>query len=113
VTGEAEARALLEPFGAVVCTGWTPGVFGQADLEHLCFAHIDVDLYEPTRASIEFFYPRLVPGAVLVCDDYGLTTCPGATRAMDEYMSERPERILHCPTGQGVVIKSPGAPGNE
>jgi hypothetical protein len=108
LSAESEARTLLEPFGAVVCKGWIPDVFDQADVGPLSFAHIDVDLYEPTLASMEFFYPRLVPGGVLLSDDYGLTTCPGATRAMDEYMNDRPEPILHSPTGQGVIIKSAG-----
>jgi O-methyltransferase len=108
-SAEAEVRALLEPFDAVVCKGWIPEVFEQADVGELCLAHVDVDLYDPTLASLEFVYPRIVPGGVLVCDDYGLTTCPGATRAMDEYMNGREEHILHCPTGQGVIIKAPAA----
>jgi hypothetical protein len=66
---------------------------------------VDVDLYEATLGSLDFFYPRLVPGGMLVCDDYGFTTCPGATRAVDEFMSGRPEPIIHLPTGQGLVIK--------
>jgi len=33
------------------------------------FVHVDVDLYEPTRDSIAFFYPRMNLGAVSLCDD--------------------------------------------
>lgn len=53
----------------------------------------------------EFFYDLLVPGGVLVCDDYGFTTCPEATEAVDEFMAARPKPVLHCPPGQGIVVK--------
>ena len=102
---EDQARRVLEPYGAKVLKGWIPEVFERADIDALAFAHLDVDLYEPTLASMEFFYPLLVPGGVIVCDDYGFDTCPGATEAVDGYMSGRPEPVLHCPTGQGVIIK--------
>ncbi|HEX3704868.1 MAG TPA: TylF/MycF/NovP-related O-methyltransferase, partial [Vicinamibacterales bacterium] len=48
--------------------------------------HIDVDLYEPTRDSIAFLYERMNPGGIVVCDDYGFMTCPGATKAIDEFL---------------------------
>jgi hypothetical protein len=90
-----------------VVTGWIPEVFrkAEADIGQLAFVHIDVDLYEPTRESLEFLYPRVASGGIIVCDDYGFISCPGAVRAIDEYMAGRPEPVLHCPTGQGVIIK--------
>lgn len=102
---EDAVRNLLAPFGAEVHRGWIPDCFANAGIAHLCFAHIDVDLYEPTLESMRFFYPRLVPGGVLVCDDYGFLTCPGATRAVDEYMSDKPEEVIHAPTGQAFIVK--------
>jgi hypothetical protein len=102
---EARARSVLEPFDARVFRGWIPDVFDQAEIDALCFAHIDVDLYEPTLASLERFYPLLTTGGMMVCDDYGFETCPGARRAVDEFISERPERVVHLPTGQGLIVK--------
>jgi hypothetical protein len=67
--------------------------------------HIDVDLYQPTRDSLAFFYPRLVKGGVIVMDDYGFKTCPGATRAAEELATAQGVGILHLPTGQGVITK--------
>jgi hypothetical protein len=68
--------------------------------------HIDVDLYQPTRDSVEFFYPRMVPGGVILCDDYGSTRCPGARRAMDEFFFEKPEGpVVDLLNGQGLAIK--------
>jgi O-methyltransferase len=103
--GPDAARDALRYFDARVLQGWIPDVFQRAAIDRLVFAHIDVDLYEPTLASMEYFYPLLIPGGIIVCDDYGFSTCPGAKRAIDEYMSTRPEPVLHCPTGQGIIVK--------
>lgn len=102
---EGIARQRLAQFPARLYKGWIPDCFAQADVDQLCFAHIDVDLYEPTRDAIAFFYPRTVPGGIIVCDDYGFTTCPGATRAIDDFMAQRPEEVIHSPTGQGIILK--------
>ncbi len=102
---ETGARTLLEPLGAVVLKGWIPDVFAKAKIERLVFAHVDVDIADPTTSSFEYFYDLLVPGGVLVCDDYGFTLCDGAKVAVDEFMASRPEPVLHAPTGQGIVIK--------
>ena len=69
------------------------------------FVHVDVDLYEPTRDSFAFFYERLSPGGILLCDDYGCTTCPGATKAADEFLADRPEKMISLDSGGGFFIR--------
>lgn len=102
---EAHVRELLAPYEAVICKGWIPDAFESIGENRFCFVHVDVDLYEPTLESMRFFYPRLVEGGVIVCDDYGFATCPGAHRAVNEYMADRPESMIHVPTGQGFLVK--------
>lgn len=85
--------------------GWIPERFAEVASCSFSFVHLDVDLYEPTHDSLEFLYPRTNPGGVIICDDYGFSTCPGARRAMDEFFADKAESIIHMPTGQGVVIK--------
>lgn len=103
---EAEVRRSLDGFDQfTLYPGWIPARFPEVEARRFAFVHVDVDLYQPTRDSVEFFYPRLVPGAVLVLDDYGFSTCPGARRAVDQFFSARPERVLKLPTGQAFVIK--------
>ena len=89
--------------------GWIPDRFGDVQDARFAMVHIDVDLYEPTRDALEFFYPRLVPGGFLVCDDYAATGCPGATKAFDEFIAGKPEgRVLYLVTGQGFIVKRAG-----
>jgi len=53
----------------------------------LSMIHIDVDVYEPTKVILETFWDRLVPGGILVLDDYG--TVEGETRAVDEFFKNK------------------------
>lgn len=103
---EEALRANLAGFNNVeVFSGWIPQRFGDVAMRNFRLVHIDVDLYQPTKDSLEFFFPRLVPGGVIVMDDYGLLTCPGARKAADEFSERQGTRVLHLPTGQGVLIK--------
>ena len=103
---QSEVAANLAEFGDLVRfhKGWIPARFGDVSDTRFCFVHIDVDLYQPTRAALDFFYPRMVAGGMIVCDDYGFETCPGARQAMDAFFSERPEPVVGLPTGQGFVL---------
>lgn len=85
--------------------GWIPDRFQDVADRRFKLVHIDVDLYQPTHDSLAFFYPRMVPGGILLCDDYGSTVCPGAFRAMDEFFSDKPERsVVDLLNGQGFVV---------
>ncbi len=85
--------------------GWIPERFPEIESRRFAFVHIDVDLYEPTRDSLAFFYPRLNPGGIILCDDYGFTTCPGATQACEEYLRDKPEKMIALAGGGGFLIK--------
>jgi O-methyltransferase len=68
--------------------------------------HLDVDVYPTTRFCLDFFGPRMVPGGVIVMDDYGTTTCEGVKQAVDEFKASNPGfRVLHLLTGQAVLTK--------
>jgi len=96
----------LSQFDVTTHPGWIPDRFDEVAGTQFSLVHIDVDLYQPTFDSISFFYERVPPFGMIVCDDYGFSTCPGATQAIDEFMSDKPEIVLNVPTGQGVIVKS-------
>jgi hypothetical protein len=50
---------------------------------------IDCDLFEPTRAALEHFLPRMPKGAVLAFDDLDNPLWPGETMAMLEAAAHR------------------------
>lgn len=99
-------RQNLAPFPFVhLHAGWVPDRFAEVAEKRFSLVHIDVDLYQPTRDSAAFFYERLVPGGLMICDDYGFNTCPGATAAFDEVLAGKPEPIINLPTGGAYIIK--------
>lgn len=85
--------------------GWIPQAFPAVEQCKFAFVHIDVDLFQPTYDSISFFYSRLNPGAILLCDDYGFTSCPGATKACDDFLADKPEKMVSLSGGGGFMIK--------
>jgi O-methyltransferase len=87
--------------------GYIPDTFVGLELEQVAWAHVDLDLYKSIHDAIDFLYPRLVPGGILVFDDYGTPSCPGARRAIDEAFADKPEVPLCLPTGQAIVFKIP------
>lgn len=104
---KSRLRETLKDFRRIsIYQGWIPERFPEVADKVFRLVHIDVDLYQPTRDSLEFFYPRMAPGGVLVFDDYGVTTCPGAYKAVNEFMQDKPEYVLHLPSAQGIIIKS-------
>ena len=105
--GEDLVRQKLHPFvdSLVFHKGWIPERFEDVADTKFAFVHIDVDLAKSTHDSLEFFYPRLSPGALVVCDDYAFTTCKGATKAIDEFLKDKPERMIALDAGGGFFIK--------
>jgi hypothetical protein len=62
----------------------TVPTYVQANPElKISLLNLDTDIYEPAVVILKELYPRLVPGGVLLLDDYGVF--PGETAAVDEY----------------------------
>lgn len=105
----APLEDVLSGLGNYACfschRGWIPERFAEVAHESFSLVHIDVDLYEPTRESLEFFHPRLVPGGVIVLDDHGFTSCPGATKAAEDFCAATQTVVINLPTGQGIILK--------
>ncbi len=103
---ESQTRANLSMFSnCSFYKGWVPTRFAEVADRRFAFVHVDVDLYQPTLETLQFFYERMNIGGVIVCDDYGFASCPGAKKAVDEFFAGK-EMVFHIPTGQSLVIKS-------
>ena len=83
--------------------GWIPETFGGLESKSFCFAHIDLDLYQSVKDCLEFAYPRMSKGGIIVLDDYGYASCPGAKKGADEFFADKTEKVLPLHTGQGIV----------
>jgi O-methyltransferase len=90
--------------------GEIPGVFRTVPTDKMQFAlvHIDLDLYEPTKSGLHFAWERLTPGGSLICDDYGFATCPGASKAVDEFFMKRNDFEAFRSVVGGIVVRKHG-----
>ena len=78
----------------------------RADRNGIAFLHIDADLYASYRTALECLYEDVVPGGIIAFDEYMDDAWPGATRAVDEFFANLPERVVKSPTShQWYVVK--------
>ncbi len=93
--------------GASIHKGWIPDVFADLPEIDWAFVHIDVDLFEPTQACLEYFLPRLAPGGVIVNDDFDSPLFPGGGRSWKAVMEKRGLSYAVLDTGQAVFVNRP------
>ena len=89
--------------------GLFPGTASAVEGETFSFVHLDADLYKSTLAGLEFFYPRMCPGAVLICHDY--LTSQGVNVAMSEFFYDKPEPVIELTGYQCMVVKQGAGTG--
>jgi len=70
--------------------------------------HLDLDIYEPTFLALKYLYPLVVPGGVVILDEYGMAGFPGESVAFDEYFKDDRPVLTKSPftsTPGGYFIK--------
>ena len=85
--------------------GTVPETLANVSIGTVAYLSIDMNIVAPERAAIEHFWPRLVPGAIVVLDDYGWLHFEAQRRSMDEFAHAAGVEVLTLPTGQGVLVK--------
>lgn len=105
-TSVEDVRSLFaETQAGVLHQGWIPETFRDCGVGAVAFAHVDLDLERSVLDACEFIYPRLQHGGIIVFDDYGFPSCPGARAAVDAFFEDLPEVPLVLPTGEAVVFR--------
>ncbi len=69
------------------------------------FCHIDVDVYQSAKDIVEWLWPKLVIGGMIVFDDYGFQGCDGVTRFVNEEKNKKDRLIIHNLNGHAILIK--------
>ena len=55
----------------------------------LCLLYIDVNLYEPTKYTLEKFYDFVVPNGIIALNGYAQAPHDGEAKALDEFLNTR------------------------
>lgn len=87
--------------------GYFPTTTAGLESETFAFVNIDADLYAPTIEALNFFYPKLNRGGVLIVHDYN-HNWEGIQKAIHEFKTLIPESIIELSDWQGsaMIIKN-------
>ncbi len=77
------------PKNCIIKKGWFPQSSVGVENERFCFVNLDADLYEPILAGLEFFYPKMVSGGVILIHEYFSSGYVGVREAVGEFMTNR------------------------
>ena len=86
--------------------GYIPATLDDTAPDSICYLHVDVNSAKTTLEILEFFYPRLVSGGVILFDDYGWTSYNETKKIIDKFLNTKDELLYVSPTGQGICFKS-------
>jgi O-methyltransferase len=99
-------ESLLAPYpGVELHAGLFPSTTRGLEAERFSFVHLDLDLEPSTRDALEFFHPRMLPGGILIGDDY---QDPGVRGVFDQFFAGRPDTCIGLPWGQVLVVTPDG-----
>lgn len=84
--------------------GWIPEIFLSLPEDEWSYVHIDVDLYRPTLTSLEYFFPRMAEGGVIINDDYSSPLFPGGGRGWIEFFDRVKKPFTVLDSGQAIFV---------
>jgi len=70
----------------------------------VAFLHIDMNCATPEAEALEFFRSRLLPGAIILLDDYGWLAYGAQKIVHDKFAASLGVKVLQIPTGQGIIV---------
>jgi len=101
-------RQNFAPFpNAQLVKGMVPASLDTVDIPSVAYLSIDMNIAAPEIAAMEHFWERLVPGGIVVFDDYGFLHYREQYLGLNEFARQRNVQIYTLPTGQGLLLKPP------
>ncbi|MDR0487703.1 MAG: TylF/MycF family methyltransferase [Treponema sp.] len=98
---ELVVKKLPYPERAIIKKGYFPEtIFGLEEI--FCFVNLDFDLYHPIIAGLEYFYPRMVKGGIILVHDFFSKTYKGVKQAVFEF--DKKVGIELFPIGDGISV---------
>jgi len=89
----------------IIIKGSVPYTLPRVPANKISFLSIDMNCVQPEAAALDFFWPKMVNGGVIVLDDFAYSGFEEQNLAHTEWAREMGIDILTIPTGQGLIIK--------
>jgi O-methyltransferase len=77
----------------------------STDTGPLAFGHLDLNASAPTELALGYVWSRLVPGGMLVFDDYGWAQYSDQKKLIDRFFEDKKDGLIALPTGQALSVK--------
>lgn len=90
-----------------IIVGAIPESLVEITSKQIAFIHLDLNCSKPEVAASEYLWDRIVPGGIILMDDYGYVGYGSQKLGMDAFARSKGLPILSLPTGQGLLIKPP------
>lgn len=88
-----------------IIKGMVPDTLPQVNTDKIAYLSIDMNVTKPEIDAMEYFWDKLVSGAVLIHDDYGFPQHIHQKIAVDGFAKRKNVSVLGLPTGQAVIFK--------
>lgn len=89
-----------------ILTGIFPDQTSQfIQSESIAFCHIDVDVYQSAKEILNWVWPKIPIGGLVVFDDYGFSTCDGIVKLIEETRYWPDNVTIHNLNGHAIKIK--------
>jgi hypothetical protein len=100
-------RNFSEWDNVVIIQGSVPDTLPQIESQSIAYLHLDMNCAAPEVAALEYLWGRLVPGAMILLDDYAYRGFETQKHALDDFACRHGVLIASLPTGQGLLIRPP------
>jgi hypothetical protein len=88
-----------------IIQGAVPDSLSPVHIPHVCYLSLDMNCTVPEIEAASFFWEKLVPGGIVLLDDYAYSGYEEQNRAFNSFAVEKCTEILTLPTGQGLILK--------
>lgn len=92
--------------GVRIIVGAVPETLPQVTAAQVAFLHIDMNCAPPEVAALDWFWPKMPQGGVVLLDDYAYRGFQPQKEAMDAWAQRQGVSIAALPTGQGLLVKT-------
>lgn len=99
-------KETFRPFNVRIIKGAIPETLTQVKTNKVSFLSIDMNCVLPEIEALEYFWPKMVRGGMIILDDYGYRNKNQRQKAAhDAFAKSKGVEILTLPTCQGMIVK--------
>ncbi len=88
-----------------VIRGVVPNILSKLKVDNIAFVSLDLNSAQPEKAVLDFVWDKLIPGGIIVLDDYGYPGFEEQQKVHDEFAKAHNTSVFCLPTCQGLIIK--------